>query len=317
VDSSVAPAVTAGAPPGREPLAAYRWISSSPLLAVTFGAVIIAFSAILVRLSGASPEAAATWRCAYAVPVLWVLALPEDRRFGPRPRKDRLLAVPAGVLLAVDLILWHHAIEAVGAGLATVLANLQVVLVGLAAWAIWQERPTRRLLGAVLLALLGVVLVSGLLERHAFGSDPALGVLFGSAASLCYATFLLLLRQLGRDLRRPAGPLFDVTVVAAVGCAVAGLVLVPRSLAPSWPAHGWLLLLALFPQVVGWLLISVALPRLPAAVSSALLLIQPAVSVLLGRVLLDETPSTLQLLGVALVLAGVLLAARARSSHGV
>jgi len=313
VDSPVALRRSRAEPRGQEPLAAYRWMSSAPLLAVTLGAVIIAFSAILVRLSGASPEAAATWRCAYAVPVLWVLAFLEDRRFGRRPRRERLLAVPAGVVLAVDLVLWHHAIEAVGAGLATVLANLQVVLVGLAAWVIWQERPSRRLLAAVPLALVGVVLVSGLLERHAFGSDPVLGVVFGAVASLCYAAFLLLLRQLCGDLRRPAGPLFDVTVVAAVGCAVAGLVMVPASLAPSWPAHGWLVLLALLPQVVGWLLISVALPRLPAALSSALLLIQPAASVVLARVVLREVPSTLQLLGGALILAGVLLAARARS----
>ncbi|HEX9342633.1 MAG TPA: DMT family transporter [Actinomycetota bacterium] len=263
---------------GQQPLAAYRWISSLPLLAVTFGAVVIAFSAILVRLSGASPEAAATYRCVYAVPVLWLLAFLEDRQFGRRPLGDRLLAVPAGVLLAADLILWHHAIGAVGAGLATVLANLQVVIVGLAAWVLLHERPGR-LLAAVPLALFGVLLVSGLLERGASGSDPALGVLFGSVASLCYAAFLLLLRHLGRDLRRPAGPLFDVTAVAAVGCAAAGLVLDPRSLVPSWPAQGWLVLLALLPQVVGWLLISVALPRLPAALGSALLLIQPASSV--------------------------------------
>lgn len=298
----------------QQPLGAYRWIASLPLLAVTLGAVTIAFSAIFVRLSGASPEAAATWRCAYAVPVLWVLAELEDRRFGRRLLRARLLAVPAGVLLAVDLTLWHHAIEAVGAGLATVLANLQVVLVALAAWAIWHERPSRRLLAAVPLALFGVLLVSGLLERGAFGSNPALGVLFGSVASLCYAAFLLLLRQLASDLRRPAGPLLDVTAVAAVGCALIGLALDPGTLAPSWPAHGWLLLLALLPQVAGWLLISVALPRLPAALSSAILLIQPASSVFLARALLHEVPSSLQLAGVALILAGVLLAATARHS---
>jgi drug/metabolite transporter (DMT)-like permease len=282
-----------------------------PLLAVTLGAVAIAFSAIFVRLSGTSPEAAATYRCAYAVPVLWLLARLEDRRFGRRPLRGRLPAVPAGLLLAADLTLWHHAIEAVGAGLATVLANLQVVLVALAAWAILHERPDRRLLAAVPLALFGVVLVSGLLEQGAYGSNPVLGVLLGAVASLCYAAFLLLLRQLGKDLRRPAGPLLDVTAVAALGCAAAGLALVPRSLIPSWPAHGWLLLLALLPQVAGWLLISVALPRLPAALSSALLLIQPASSVALARVLLHEVPSSPQLLGVALILIGVLLAATA------
>jgi drug/metabolite transporter (DMT)-like permease len=60
--------------------------------------------------------------------------------------------------------------------------------------------------------------------------------------------------------------------------------------------------------VVGWLLISVSLPRLPAALTSVLLLVQPIGSVALGVLILDEHPSTLQLLGVAVILGGVLLA---------
>ena len=45
------------------------------------------------------------------------------------------------MFFAADLILWHHSIADVGAGLATVLANIQVVLVPLVAWAVLAERP--------------------------------------------------------------------------------------------------------------------------------------------------------------------------------
>jgi drug/metabolite transporter (DMT)-like permease len=78
-------------------------------------------------------------------------------------------------------------------------------------------------------------------------------------------------------------------------------------LVPTWPAHGWLLLLALLVQALGWLLISVSLPRLPSAVTSVVLTIQPVGSVLLGMVLLSEDPSSLQLIGVVFILAGLLL----------
>ena len=73
-----------------------------------------------------------------------------------------------------------------------------------------------------------------------------------------------------------------------------------------------LLALALGSQVVGWLLISVSLPRLPAAVTSVLLLVQPVVAVAAGVAILGEAPSALQLLGVALILSGVATAARSR-----
>jgi drug/metabolite transporter (DMT)-like permease len=127
----------------------------------------IAFSSILVRLSHASPSTAAIFRCLFALPVLGLLAWGEDRRFGPRPWASRRVLVLAGAFFAADLILWHHSIEDVGAGLATVLANIQVVLVPLVAWALLSERPGRRVLAALPIALIGVVLISGVLQHGA------------------------------------------------------------------------------------------------------------------------------------------------------
>jgi drug/metabolite transporter (DMT)-like permease len=113
------------------------------------------------------------------------------------------------------------------------------------------------------------------------------------------------LRQAGSDLRRPAGPLFDTTLVATVVAMIAGFAIGEIDLAPSWPAHGWLLVLALTSQVLGWLLIAISLPRLPAALTSVTLTIQPVCSVLLGVILLGEEPSALQLAGVACIVAGL------------
>ena len=68
------------------------------------------------------------------------------------------------------------------------------------------------------------------------------------------------------------------------------------------------MVLALSSQVLGWLLISVSLPRLPAVVTSILLMLQPVGAVILGAVLLSEAPSAVQLRGVAVVVAGVAVA---------
>jgi drug/metabolite transporter (DMT)-like permease len=290
-----------------------RWLADGRVVRVCglLGALAIAFSSILVRLSHSSPSTAAIFRCLFALPILGMLAWLEDRRHGPRPWASRRVLVIAGMFFAADLILWHHSIEDVGAGLATVLANIQVVLVPLVAWAFLSERPGGRVLAALPIAVIGVVLISGALEQHgAYGRAPLRGALFGLAAGVAYVGFLLLLRRGGSDLRRVAGPLFDATAVATVFCIGAGLVVGDADLAPPWPGIGWLIVLALTSQVIGWLLISTSLPRLPAAITSLILTVQPVCSVGLAALILAESPSALQLVGVAVVLAAVLAATR-------
>src|SRR5437763_11631513 len=161
------------------------------------GAVAIAFSSILVRLSHASPSTAAIFRCAYALPVLGMLAWREDRRFGARSWADRRVALGSGVFCAADLLMWHHSIGDIGAGLATVIANIQVVLVPLVAWALLSERPGRYVLAALPIALTGVLLISGVLEHGAYGRAPLRGAFFGLGAGVAYVGFLLALRRGG------------------------------------------------------------------------------------------------------------------------
>lgn len=283
-------------------------VTERPAVAGALGALVIAFSAILVRLAEVSPSTAAFFRCLYALPVLGALAWWERRRYGPRSRRDRLLALGAGVLLAADLTVWHHSIEAVGAGLATVLGNIQVVFVGLIAWAALGERPDNSALASIPVVFAGVVLISGVIGAGAYGDDPALGVIFGVLTALMYALFILSLREGNADVRRPAGPLFDATLTSTLFSALGGVAVGDIEWTPGLESQAWLLVLGLSSQVLGWLLISVSLPRLPAVVTSILLMLQPVGAVILGAVLLSEAPSTVQLAGVVVVLGGVAVA---------
>jgi drug/metabolite transporter (DMT)-like permease len=286
-----------------------------PLLAAVLGAGCIAFSAPFVRLSGASPTTVAVFRCAYALPVLGWLARSERLRFGRRTARAHMLAIVAGIAFAVDLITWHHSIEAVGAGLATVLGNMQVVVVGLLAWLVLKEPGDRRVFWSIPIVVFGVVLVSGVVGAGAYGRDPALGVIFGVCTSVAYSAFILVHREGARDLRRPAGPLFEATLVTTIVGTLYGLATHSGHLMPTWPGHGWLVGLGLSSQVLGWLLLSISLPRLPAALSSVLLLLQPVGALGLGAAIFGEHPSGVQLGGVAFILAGVILAAWGRGSR--
>jgi drug/metabolite transporter (DMT)-like permease len=299
-----------------------RRLVETPVLAALVGAFCIAFSGILFRLAHVSPSTGAFFRCLWALPPLWWLARREDSRYGRRSLRARLLAAGAGAFFAVDLVAWHHAVEEVGAGLATVLGNLQVVLVGPIAWLLLHERLRSRTLAAIPISLGGVVLISGAVGSHAYGRNPGLGVLYGIVTALSYAGFLLMLRQGSADLRRVAGPLTDATLASAIGVGLFGVAFGELDLTPSLRAQGWLVLLALSSQALGWLVIAVSLPRLPAALTSVLLTLQPVLSVLFAAAILAEAPSALQLLGVAGVLAGLVLAssgrrARAPASAGI
>ena len=294
--------------------------SASPLALAVIAAAAISFSAILVKASGATPSTAAIYRCLYALPVLAAFAWRERAqhalttqtakaaRTEPVPGGARrpVLAAAAGVFLALDLICWHHSIEDLGAGLATVLGNLQIVFLPLIAWVVLSERPGRRMLVTLPLALIGVLLISGVFEHGAYGRDPSAGGLFGLLTGVTYSVCLLLLRAGSRGPRNTAEPLFLATLTASACAILIGLALGEAQLVPSWPSAGWLVTLALGSQVLGWLLITRALPLLPAAVTSVVLTIQPVGSMCLAVLIFGERPSMLQLFGLLLILSGLL-----------
>ena len=282
------------------------------LLAALAGALAISFSAIFFGLSGVDPLTGAFFRVAYALPVLVVVWLTVRQR-DQRTWQKRLLAFGSGFLLAVDMVAWHNAIGHIGAGLATLIANSQVVFVAIAAWLILGERPSRRIIIAIPVVLIGVAMVSGLGRGDAFGSNPLLGTLLALVSAMFYAGFILVFRASNNIQAPPAGPLMEATAGGMVTMLILGAVTGGIDFAPTWPAHGWLIVLALGAQVGGWLLIGFALPRLPAAETATIILVQPVLTMVWGAMIFDERPSTIQLTGAALVLAGVGFVAIARA----
>ncbi len=283
-------------------------IAARPRLAALLGAICIAFSGILYRWAEVSPSTGTVFRALFGLPLLGLVAWLEHRRYGPLPGRTVRLALIAGIFFAGDLMFWHHAIAAVGAGLATVLGNLQVLVVGVVAWIAFGERPSRATFTALPIVLLGVILISGVVGGGAYGVNPALGVVLGLATAFCYGGYLLVIRRGGRDLRRPAGPVAVATVSTAAVAAVAGMLIGDLDPTPAVASLAWLAVLGLTSQSLGYLLISLSLSRLPAVLTSIILLAQPVMTVGLAVVLLGEAPSPVQLVGVALVIGGIAVA---------
>jgi drug/metabolite transporter (DMT)-like permease len=268
------------------------------------GVLSISFSAVFVRLAAVSPVTATFFRAAYATPillVLWLVQRSDDRR-GAR---ERWLAVVSGVILAADLNLWHASIALVGAGLGTVIPNVQVVFVTAAAWFLYGERPGRGTALTIALVLAGVACTSGLARGDAYGSNPVTGAALGVLAGVAYAAFLLVYREANRSPAPRSGPLLDSTIGVLAGAIASAAFDRHFTLTPGASAHLWLFLLALVSQVVGWLLIGSVLLRLSAIETSVMLLGQPVFALIWGMFLFGERLSTLQWIGTGIVLAGV------------
>lgn len=270
------------------------------------GIVTISLSAILVGLADVAPATAGLFRGLYALPGLFIVSkLIRDERGGGRMR---LLAVLSGVLLAADVALWHTSIDLIGAGLATVAVNTQVIWVGAAGWLVFRERPSTTALIVIPVVLAGIALIGGLGSEDAFGNDPGLGAVLALAGGVFYAAFLLIFR-VATEGEPVAGALYYATIGMSTSFLMGGWLDPGFSVIPTWPAHGWLLVLGLLVHTGGWLLIVRALPRLPALETSVMLLLQPALTIVWASLIFDETMSVTQSIGVFLVLGGILVAA--------
>jgi drug/metabolite transporter (DMT)-like permease len=290
------------------------------LVALLAGATFIALSPIFVRealAAGVGPTAAAFWRVALAVPVLWIAYRlkpgPHARRYGGRRYVGRgPLLLAAGLAFAGDLAFWHKSIQLTSVANATLLANLASIFVTLAAWIFLRQRPTRLFLAALAVALAGVALLVH--TSLGFSATGLAGDAMGVVTAMFYAGYLLAVKAL-----RDRG---EATLhLMAVSTTLTALLLLPVAVGtgdaffPRTP-EGWLILagLALVSHAAGQGLIAYALAHLPAAFSSVSLLFQPVMAAAFAWVLLSEPLVPLQIAGGLIVLVGIYLARRGSSA---
>ncbi len=281
------------------------------MLIALFGAMLLSFAPLLYIRSDTSPVTGAFFRMLYALPILFFLVWYLNRD-DQRGSKSRMLAFAAGLLLAIDFVGYHSAIDYIGSGIATLIGNSQVVIVTLVSWWMFGERPNRMILLALPMVMLGLMFISGIWDDEPYGDDPIKGVIAGVVAAIFYSSFLILYRFSNR-IRAPSVNLqLDATAGAATGLLIAGILplsnldIEPIDFSFAWPGHAWLILLAVSCQVIGWISITYALPRLPAAHTSFAILLQPVLTILWGVIILSEEPSIQQIAGMSLIFAAII-----------
>jgi len=274
--------------------------------------VAISFSPVFYVYSDTNPSTGAFFRMLYALPALALLAY-LVRKSDTRSSRTRWTAFGAGLILAPDMLSYHSSMIFIGIGIATLIGNSQVIIVTLASWKLFGEKPNPAILLSLPVVIIGLALISGIADPEPYGEDPVKGVIFGMMAAFFYSSFLIVFRYSNRELAPSSSVQLDATAGAALGLLVLGLLplssvaIEPLELQPTWPGHGWLILLALLCQVAGWLAITHALPRLPAAHTSFAILLQPVLTLIWGYFILhQEGHSQNQAIGIFLVLAAII-----------
>ena len=282
------------------------------MLIALAGAVAISFSPVFYVYSDTNPSTGAFFRMLYALPALALLAY-LVRKSDTRSSRTRWTAFGAGLILAPDMLSYHSSMIFIGIGIATLIGNSQVIIVTLASWKLFGEKPNQAILVSLPIVVIGLALISGVADTDPYGEDPVKGVVFGTMAAFFYSSFLILFRYSNRELAPSSSVQLDATAGAALGLLVLGLLplssmaIEPLDLQPTWPGHGWLIVLAMLCQVAGWLAIAHALPRLPAAHTSFAVLLQPVLTLVWGYVILHQDGhSQNQVIGIFLVLAAII-----------
>lgn len=280
------------------------------MLDLLLGALAISFSAVFMKLVAVGPTAAGFYRMLFGGLLLAALLAWRGERVRLGSATPWVLV--AATAFALDLVFWHRSILAVGTGLATLLANFQVFLVAMASVFWFGERGGWRLVAATTLALLGLALIVGV---NPAAADPAqrVGIALGLATAGCYAGYILALRA-----ARGAGGTSATGLITAISLATAVLLAVAVPLAgesfaiPSTRDFGLLALYGLVGQVLGWVLISRAVDRVPVSRVALVLLLQPVFAYVWDIAFFSRRFSTTEVAGAALALLAIYLGAARR-----
>ena len=271
---------------------------------MALGGAILGTLGVFLLESGSPAWAAAWFRCAFGLVALSAWAWLSGR--------SPLWRLPAGmlgrVLLAAGLVvaswvMFFMAIQRLSLGLATVVFHVQPLCLMLAgAWWLGERLPRGRI-GAAVLALVGLVLATGLASTGVGVSWLGLGLC--AAAVVCQTAVGLLLRA-----RMPVPPL----ALAWWQCAVGTVLLWPWVVVAGWPAWGdawaWLAALGVIHTGLAYVLIYGGMAQLGTSHSALLQFVYPAVTLLCDALVYQRWLAPAQLTGAGLMALALWLGSR-------
>lgn len=288
------------------------------LLVLLVGIFAVSMASILIRFArqaGVPALMVAAYRLSIATLVLTPIVLRRHTAELKRlTQRDWLAALASGVFLALHFATWVSSLDYTTVTSSVVLVTTGPIWVALASWLFLREKLSRPIVVGLIVSVAGGIIV-GLSDSAGFGlaGSQLWGDFLALAGAWFVAGYLLIGRQL-RDRMSLIAYIFIVYGSAAVMLIVLGLASGASFTADAagvpYQSIGlvWLILMALFPQLLGHSSYNYALRFLPTTYVAVVALAEPVGTSILAFFLLNELPPLLTLLGAAVILIGIAIA---------
>ncbi|MHC3433578.1 DMT family transporter [Delftia lacustris] len=273
------------------------------------GGVLLGTVGVFVEEARQHPLVTVLFRCAFGALALLAWGLATGRMGELRVRgRSWPVVVATGLLMVLNWALFFAAIPRTSIGVATIVFHIQPVWIMLFGTLVLREAVALRQVAAMLAALLGLVLTTGLLggDAAAWGPDHVSGLLMCLAGSLCYAAVTILAKT-----EKVVTPF----ALAWWQCAVGTVLLLWVPLVHGWPqapsSWAWLAGLGVLHTGLAYAILFAGMARLTLGRIAVLQYVYPLTAIVLDWAVYGRALDAVQLAGVGLM-AGALLVVKAR-----
>ena len=278
------------------------------IIKILIAAVIISTSSVWVKTADVAPSVSGFYRMFIGGLLLLIICVFNKYKLWQGWKYFFWLFL-AAVFFAFDLYFWHRSIFYVGPGLATVLGNFQVFFMALAGYLFFKEKIGMAFIIGLLVTIAGLFILVGI-NWTELSSEYRTGVVYGILTALSYTGFMLSLRhvQSSKHTLKAFANLGIMSILCSIILYI-HLIYVGQNIAINTVQSLLsLLILGVFCQVIGWVLITQSMPNLPASIVGVVLLLQPALSMLWDILFFDRPMGLIDFVGLSMVLIGVYLA---------
>lgn len=267
------------------------------------GAILIAFSPVLIKDAGAPGTVSVFYRLFFGTITLIIpFSLSRIKNQEKLNLKGILFATLAGLSLAIDMSMWSKGIMDSNAAMPTLTANLTPLWVGIGALIIFKEKQTLKFWFGLTLALVGIsfLIIQDLYQPNGIFK----GLMLGFLAGIFYAGFMLL-TQAGRQYLNTISFLFFSSLATTVFLGISILFQNLEFVGYSTKAWVIFVIMGVMIQAVAWFLINFAQGYLPASLVAPTLLAQPVIAGVIAYLMLGEQLTAWQIAGGIIVVTGI------------